>query len=95
MQNIRGYYDRKKLSLIQVTISTVSYWSVHPVERGKVGVRSLFYPAKRFTVLENIKIWCKIQVLINPFLKKRQRGTDRLSVDRQQHIKNDNFIDEK
>ena len=28
--------------------------------------KSLFYPAASFTLLENMKIWCNIQVIIYP-----------------------------
>ena len=30
--------------------------------------KSLFQPAVSFTLLENIKIWCNIQVIIYPFV---------------------------
>ena len=40
---------------------------VHPVKRERKG---LFWPAASFTLLENMKIWCKIQVIINPLILK-------------------------
>ena len=41
----------------------------HPEERGrgKEGGILLFYPATSFTLLENMEIYCKIQVTINLF----------------------------
>ena len=79
MQNIRGYYDRGKLSSIQVAKMELIYWPVRLSSRRgeyevKGGVESFFYPAASFILLENRKIWCKIQVIIYPsvivFLKK-------------------------
>ena len=39
---------------------------------GLTGVKeeSLFWPAASFTLLENMKIWCKILVIIYPLILK-------------------------
>ena len=61
-----------KLSSIKVAIMDITYWSVRSSSRrGGDGVKgvdgggTLFYSAKSFTLL----LWCKIQVIINPFIE--------------------------
>ena len=65
IQNIRGYYDRDKLSLIQVANIDM---------KGEDGVKGwmqefLFHPAISFNLLEYMIIWCKIQAIINIFFQ--------------------------
>ena len=42
--------------------------SILSSRRGGDGGRSLFWPATEFTLLKNMKIWCKIQVIKHPLL---------------------------
>ena len=59
-----------KLSLIWIANMDIFNWSVRSYSWGQCGGWrwSLFYPVTSFTLLEYMTIWCKIQVIINPFL---------------------------
>ena len=57
-----GYYDRGK-----IVIFPIIYWSV-VVSCSRRWDVVRWEPATRFTLLENIKILCKIQVIINPLI---------------------------
>ena len=57
----------EKLSSIWLANMELIYWSVHSSRRiGGNGVKweSLFQPATCFTLIEKMKIWCKIQETI-------------------------------
>ncbi len=70
MQNVRGYYDRGKLSVIQVAITLVIFQSVRSAnKREGDGVKRVDGRNKYVLLfLENIKIWCYIQITIYPFI---------------------------
>ena len=59
-----------KFLSIQIAVYPVTYWSVRLSCRsggdGEI--------ATTFTLLENTKIWCKIQVIINPFFTSQENG---------------------
>ena len=76
MQNIRGYYNREKYicQFGLITWNSFIYQFLHPVgEKGlgktgwKLGIGILFC-CKFYFIIENMKIWGNIQVIIYPFL---------------------------
>ena len=69
MQNILGYCDRKKI-VVNLCCNIPSYLLVRPFiqSKGRGWGRSLFQPTTEFTFLQNMKIWCTIQVIINPLM---------------------------
>ena len=56
------------MSLFKVANMDITYWSVClSIRRGGDGVKGvelMFKSVTSFTLIENIKIWCKIQVII-------------------------------
>ena len=72
MYNRRGYYDRAKIIVnwianIEITFGSVRLFSKRLV-RGKMGAwwwGIIILASHNFTLLENMKIWFKIQVIIN------------------------------
>ena len=72
VEYMRGYYDREKLS--SVAIYPVIYWSIRSSSmRVRDGVKGIKWGiivlsrCVRFTLIENIKLWCNLQVIISPF----------------------------
>ena len=73
--NIRGDYDKGKIfvfSLLTWNSSSISQF-VYPVEgdgvTGMEGRDCYFSPLQVSLFLENMKIWCKIQVIIYLFFR--------------------------
>ncbi len=65
----------EKLLSIQVANMKLVYLSVRSsIRRGCKGDEkgeSLFQPAAYFFLIENMKIWCKIQVIIYPLVSQQ------------------------